>query len=204
MELITLEANRIRLRDWNLDDLDIYASWLMPGHDWQRLDGPYYPNPTVDEIPRIIERIRQRITEGDIPTPRTNLVIADRDSDRLLGRVSRYWISEETNWTAVGIVIYDPAHWNRGRGFEALGLWMQYLFDALPVLVRLDIQTWSGNHGMMRLALKLGCREEGRFRKARIVEGQYYDALGYGILREEWDARYPGGFTQHLKAVQTP
>lgn len=203
MEAITLEGNRIRLRDWTLDDLDKYRAWLIPGHEWQRLDGPYYPDPTADEIPAIIDRVRQRITEGDFPTPRQNFVVADRATDRLIGRVSRYWISEETNWMAIGIAIYDPAHWNRGLGFEALGLWTQYLFDTLPVLARLDIQTWSGNHGMMRLALKLGYREEGRFRNARIVEGQYYDAMGYGVLREEWDALYPAGFAAYLKAAQT-
>jgi RimJ/RimL family protein N-acetyltransferase len=74
---------------------------------------------------------------------------------------------------------------------EALSLWTGYLFDAFPDIVRLDLQTWSGNTGMMRLAVKLGYQLEAHFRKARIVKGQYYDSLGYGILREEWRERYP-------------
>jgi putative hydrolase of HD superfamily len=48
---------------------------------------------------------------------------------------------------------------------------------------------------MMRLAEKLGYQLEGRFRSARIVAGAYHDALGYGILREEWQAKYPHGFS---------
>ena len=51
---------------------------------------------------------------------------------------------------------------------------------------------------MMRLAQKLGYREEARFRNARIVDGHYYDGMGYGILREEWAARYPQGFAATL------
>jgi len=39
---------------------------------------------------------------------------------------------------------------------------------------------------MIRLALKLGMIEEARFRNARIVLGNYYDSVSYGILREEW------------------
>lgn len=104
----------------------------------------------------------------------------------MIGQVSRYWLSEETHWLAVGIVIYDPNLWSKGYGAEALGLWMNYLFETIPELVRLDLQTWSGNLGMMRLASKLGYQLEGRFRKARMVSGVYYDGLGYGILREEW------------------
>ena len=51
----------------------------------------------------------------------------------------------------------------------------------------------------MRLAEKLGYQEEARFRKARIVNGEYYDGIGFGILREEWEKLYPAGFTAHLQ-----
>lgn len=46
----------------------------------------------------------------------------------------------------------------------------------------------------MRLAEKLGYRQEACFRKARIIEGQYFDSVGYGILCEEWEKLYPNGF----------
>lgn len=45
----------------------------------------------------------------------------------------------------------------------------------------------------MRLAENLGYVEEARFRRARIVAGAYYDGMCYGVLREEWEARYRGG-----------
>jgi len=49
------------------------------------------------------------------------------------------------------------------------------------------LRTWSGNEGMMELAAKMGFKEEARFRKARIVKGQYYDSIGFGLLRDEWE-----------------
>ena len=105
-----------------------------------------------------------------------------------------YWISEETYWHALGIVLYDQATWIRGLGYEALGLWSDYLFREYPMFARLDLRTWSGNRGMMRLAEKLGYTQEACFRKARIVRGEYYDGLGYGILREEWKAKHGDRF----------
>lgn len=142
--------------------------------------------------------MEQRVQDGDWPTPRQVVAIADAESDQLLGRANWYWQSEETHWLSLGIVIFESGRWSRGLGYEALGLWSESVLEAMPELVRLDLRTWSGNIGMMRLAEKLGYRLEARFRRARIVDGQYYDGLGYGILREEWQSRYPQGFVQSL------
>ena len=194
-----IEGKRLRLRDIQLDDLDLYHYWNQPGQHWQELDGPYYPKMTVDELDSMMETIKGRVEASQWPAVRTRLVIAERKTDKLIGTVSRYWISQETLWAAVGIVLYDPAQWGQGLGYEALGLWIDYLFEQEPEWVRLDMRTWSGNLGMIRLAAKLGFVEEARFRKARIVNGEYYDGLGFGILRDEWNARYPDGFLASLE-----
>ena len=167
---------------------------MQPGHKWQELDGPYYPKATADEVLKKIDALHILIEGGSWPTPCFDLPVVDRESDRLIGRVNRYWQSEETQWLSLGIQIFDPRGWGRGLGFEALGAWTDHLFHSMPELLRLDLRTWSGNRGMMRLAEKLGFREEARFRRARIVDGEAYDAMGYGILREEWTAAHPDGF----------
>jgi RimJ/RimL family protein N-acetyltransferase len=193
-----IQGNQIILRDWEEIDLPAYAHWLQPGHEWKRLDAPYYASPNADEIREIIDDQRNAIEFADWPSPRQQMIIAKPQDNLMIGQVSWYWISEETHWPALGIVIYDPQHWRQGIGYEALGLWSDYLLQAQPLFMRLDLRTWSGNAGMMRLAQKVGYKEEARFRKARIVDGQYYDGLGYGILREEWTARYPLGFAATL------
>ena len=193
-----LTAKKTVLRDWRLLDLKPWGEWLGPGHRWQDLDGPYYPKPTPQQIYKRLERTQEQITRSSLPEPRPHLVIAERASDKLIGRVSWHWESEETFWSQVGIVIFDDALWGQGHGFEALGLWSEYLFEHLADIVRLDLRTWSGNVGMMRLAEKTGYRLEATFRKARIVNGDYFDGLGYGVLREEWQALYPEGFRAAL------
>jgi putative hydrolase of HD superfamily len=193
-----LRGEQIVLRDWRREDIPLYAYWLAPSHEWHRFDGPYYGPLSQKAIEEIVERKRAMIERDEQSTPREDLVIADRATNQLIGRVNRYWVSHETYWLALGICIYESDRWNRAIGYEALGLWSDHLFTELPDLARLDLRTWSGNPGMMRLARKLGYREEARFRKARIVDGEYYDGLGYGVLREEWMERYPAGFARHL------
>lgn len=195
MDLI---GRHIHLRDWAEADLAPLAYWMQPGQRWQQLDAPYYPKPTAEQIPAIIERRQMQIEAGTLPEPRREAVIADLADDAILGSVVWYWESEATLWLSIGIVIYDPARWGQGLGYEALGLWTDYVFATKPEIVRVDLRTWSGNAGMMHLATKLGFLEEARFRHARIVAGQHYDALGYGVLRSEWQSRYPQGFAAHL------
>lgn len=197
---INIFGRKVILRDWQPADVDPYAAWLQPGHRWQELDGPYYAGPDDEEIAAMVGRLRERIQNNEWGNPRSALVIAGREDDRLLGCVSWYWQSKAAGppWISLGIVIYDPAQWGRGLGYEALGLWCDYLWQAIPDLVRLDLRTWSGNAGMMRLAQKVGFVEEARFRQARWVNGRFYDSMGYGILRTEWQARYPAGFAAHL------
>jgi len=182
------------IRARRLDDLERCCAWMQPGQRWQEFDGPYYLRPSPANVNEKVERLRQPILSGDWPDPRTRLVVADRAADTLLGTVNWYWIGQETNWLAIGISLFDPTVWGKGIGYETLGMWCEYLWAAMPQIVRLDLRTWSGNHGMIRLAEKLGFQQEACFRKARIVRGEYYDGLGYGVLREEWRERYSQGF----------
>ncbi len=198
VDSLRLRGRQIDLRDWQVADLDAYAYWLQPGRRWKELDGPYYPGPNEAQIVATITALRTEIEHTAWPEPRHRLIIAAAATNTLLGCVTWYWESVETQWLSVGISIFDPAAWGRGYGYEALGLWSEYLLETMPRLARLDLRTWSGNTGMMRLAEKLGYQQEARFRKARIVRGAYYDGMGYGVLREEWVARYPAGFAAHL------
>lgn len=190
-----IKSPHLSLRDMENKDRDTLVHWLQPHHQWHNLNGPYYSRTPSDAIPGIVERGISN-TPPDI---RERMVIATVDMDRVIGMVTRHWISEETQWLELGITIYDPENWGKGLGYAALGLWADYQLHANEELPRLDLRTWSGNIGMMRLAEKLGFLREATFRNARMNNGKYYDGMGYGILREEWVARYPKGFSATLK-----
>jgi len=198
--MIQLSGNQIVVRDWKLEDKDDCIFWRSPGQEWQKFDGPYYPRKTKEEIIELVDAQCEKVKTDSFETPRKDLAIADKKTDKLIGQVGWYWESKETNWLSAGIAIYNPEYWGNGRGYEAFGLWTDYLFQAMPEIVRVDLRTWSGNFGMMKLAEKLGYTKEACFRKARIVNGKYYDSIGYGVLREEWDAWHPQGFQKDLIA----
>lgn len=109
-----------------------------------------------------------------------------RAEGKVVGYVGAYWIDKNTNWLETGIVIYDKDYWNGGYGSEAYKLWIDFLFKSTG-LHRLGMSTWSGNERMMKVAERIGMSLEARIRNARTVEGQYFDAIKMGMLREEWE-----------------
>lgn len=110
----------------------------------------------------------------------------------LVGTVSYYWEHEPSRWLEMGIGIYNPKYWNGGYGTRAFILWMNHLFNTLS-LVRVGYTTWSGNERMIKVGVKLGMKMEGRMRKCRYYNGEYYDSIRMGILREEWESSTIGG-----------
>ena len=136
-----------------------------------------------------IETYRKRLKHGERSVLEGKKIIADAITDEIIGEVNWYWKSEETLWMEVGVVIFSEAYWGSGIGYTALRMWIDEKFVEYPKMVRIGISTWSGNERMIRLAEKLGLQKEAVYRKARIVDGEYYDSVSYGILREEWEKK---------------
>lgn len=187
----------VRLRHWRADDLAPYREWLRPHQEWHQWDGPYFPVISDDDADAHVARLGEIVTteqgvawaktddEIDERLPVARAVIAEAESDTLVGTVSWHWESRETDWARMGISVFDPGLRGAGRGTEALRLWTTYLFNATDWR-RLDYSTWSGNHAMVRVGEKLGFTVEGRFRQARVVRGEVFDSVVLGVLREEW------------------
>lgn len=184
-----IAGNKIKLREYRDDDYTQLKYWCKGDQEWKKLDGPYFKKPQDDEVDAIIDKQMEKDrAHTGVPS---SLVIADLYTDSFYGEVTRYWICKKTEWPALGILIYDPQHWGKGYATEALTLWEQYLFANMPCSWRFDIETWSGNIGMMKVAEKLGYKLEGKFTDARRVGDKFYDSLRYGKLRSANDCANP-------------
>ncbi len=179
---------KIQLRKITPSDLPAYTYWKLPQHKYHQLNGPYFRKRSADEVEADIRLLKAALEAGKPdPLPHRRMIV--NGEDELLGEVNWYWKSEETNWLEIGVVIFDENNWGRGIGYRALRQWIDTMFWEEPAIVRIGLTTWSGNTGMMRLAKKIGLQQEACYRKARIVAGEYYDSISYGILREEWERK---------------
>ena len=176
----------INLREILITDLDNYYSWNLPEREFHKLNAPYFEKMTELELRNHVAKIRTELFKGNLESFTNKKIISNAKTNELIGEVSWYWKSQETKWLEIGIVIFNEKYWNKGIGKKALTKWINNIFDINLDLVRIGFTTWSGNIGMVKLGESLKFRKEAEYKKARIVNGKYFDSISYGILREEW------------------
>lgn len=180
------KSTNIVLRDLEIKDLEDYLFWNHPSREFHKYNGPYYGRSNEEELKEYVEELRTSFLKGEKTAFKNKKIIANKETDEIIGQVNWYWKSIETLWMEVGIVIFNENYWGNGIGYVALKMWIDEIFEERPELVRIGLSTWSGNLRMMKLAEKLGLKKEAVYRKARIVDNQYYDSVSYGILKDEW------------------
>ena len=177
-----LQGKKVIVR--TIEEKDLSTLWkLIYGEEdteWRKWNAPYFPF-EYEEFDIYNERLAKRLAEGS-----NSIMIIQTNEGEIIGTVSYYWEDKNTRWLEAGIVINNSQFWHGGYGTEALKLWIGHLF-ATQEIARVGITTWSGNERMMRVAEKLGLQLEGRMRKCRYYNGEYYDSIRMGILREEWE-----------------
>ncbi|QRG67252.1 GNAT family N-acetyltransferase [Brevibacillus choshinensis] len=90
-----------------------------------------------------------------------------------------------TRAATIGIGILDKEYWSKGYGTDTLQVLLRFLFLTLN-LNRVQLDTWSGNARAIRAYEKCGFVVEGRLRQNEYVDGQYYDTVMMGLLREDF------------------
>lgn len=88
----------------------------------------------------------------------------------------------------LGARIGEPEYWGGGYGTDALLLLIEYAFDWLE-LRKVWLVTTSINVRVMRQMDKVGFVLEGCQRRSIYGDGEWYDDLFYGLLRDEWPGR---------------
>ncbi|MEK4302261.1 GNAT family protein [Oceanobacillus sp. FSL W8-0428] len=174
--------NNLTIRTIKKEDLPRLWELIFKNEkpEWKKWDAPYFPHQT--------KPLEAFLSEQEVWLASENCWIVEVDG-QVRGTVSYYWEHEPSSWLEMGIVLHEAESWGKSIGTRALRLWINHLFNHLP-LVRVGLTTWSGNQRMIRVAEKLGMQMEARIRKVRYYNGEYYDSIRMGMLREEWEQQY--------------
>lgn len=116
------------------------------------------------------------------------IVFAVKNLDGVhVGGISLHSCDEKNGVFSFGVVIHGQ---HRGQGYAA---------DAVRILLKYGF--WERryqkcnsaclhvNEASIRLHQRLGFLEEGRQRRVTFFNGEYYDSILFGMLREEFDAQ---------------
>lgn len=115
--------------------------------------------------------------------------IVDAETDAPIGRCLLFSIDWVNRHAMLGIFIGEKSLWNKGYGQEAVTLLLDYAFTLLNLnSVMLGVLAY--NERAIQCYKKVGFKEIGRRRQARLIGGQSYDGILMDILAEEFTSPY--------------
>jgi RimJ/RimL family protein N-acetyltransferase len=109
------------------------------------------------------------------------------DTDEVIGRVLLFNLNPTDRCAMLGIVIGEKAYWGQGYGQEAVRLMLDYAFNLLN-LHSIMLGVFAFNERAIACYQKVGFREIGRRRQARIIGGHAYDEVLMDILASEFES----------------
>lgn len=170
------------IRPLNKDDLTVLwqIGFTEAKPEWKKWDAPYFDDYRL----MTYDLFQQQLGDWLLSDQITGIF----HQNNLIGIASRNWENQSTRWLEIVIVIYQPQYWSGGHGTSALRAWITQTFADFPEIQHIGLTTWSGNPRMMSLAKKLGMQQEARIRQVRYWQGEYYDSMKYGVLRDEWES----------------
>jgi RimJ/RimL family protein N-acetyltransferase len=115
--------------------------------------------------------------------------IVTLETDTLIGRCLLFSINQVDRHAMLGILIGEKDHWGNGYGNEATRLLLDHAFNLLN-LNNVMLGTFAFNTRAIACYRKVGFKEIGRRRQARIIGGQKYDTIFMDILAEEFESVY--------------
>lgn len=177
--MVTLDSDRLRLREFRADDLD--DSLAVVGDDrvthWLSFDSL-----TRDQQANRLTGAIQRASQD----PRTEyyLAVAERETDRLIGFI-RLGLSG-VKAAKLGFAIAAD-HWGNGYATEATRAMVNYGFAKLD-LHRITAAIGPENAASIALVTRLRFQREGRLRDHVFTNGAWRDSELYSILSHEWSS----------------
>lgn len=130
-----------------------------------------------------IQRVHTMTAEH---SPRRLFDMAVTLSGRLIGRAGLH-ITDPSSGQAELWYILHPAHWGHGYIPEAAQALLRLGFGELG-LHRVTVDTDPRNHASIRVAQKLGMRQEAHFIENVFLKGEWCDSLIFALLARDFRA----------------
>lgn len=174
---VALAGDRVRLREFRLDDLDDADAILGDGRvtRWLSFDSRTREQ-QAEVLAGAIERAKQ------IPRTEYYLAVTTHTDDRLIGFVRLGLGGVQA--AKLGFAV-AAAHWGHGHAVDAARALIGYGFTTLG-LHRISAAIGPDNAASIAIVTRLGFSQEGRLRDHVFTNGAWRDSILYSLLVHEW------------------
>ena len=113
------------------------------------------------------------------------LSIKHKKTKKIIGNVSMMDIETENRCAELGVLLGDKTFQNKGLGTEVEKLMLKYAFNTLN-LHRIEAYIYTTNTRSLKVAKRVGFKQEGILREREYLNGKYEDCIALGILKKEF------------------
>lgn len=186
------EGEKVRLRAVQTADLDLLMSYV----------NNYATRRTLGFVLPVSESFERKWVEraGSVDPFRdgsVHFIIEDKETLEFLGTGGLLGVDPRSRRAELGIAIWNSSKQGQGFGTDATNLLLWVGFHLLN-LHSVFLRVLAINEAGQAVYRKIGFREQGRYREAVFLEGDYHDLIYMDILGREFFESYPPGLPKFL------
>lgn len=177
--MLRLETKRIKLRPIEpKDNAQVFA--YRSDSETNKYQG-FIPS----KLSEVDEFIAKNPKEFNIPNTWFQLVIIEKETEKIIGDIGFHFIGEDGFECELGCTIVID---KQGKGFatEAMKIIIDYLFNKLNKH-RITGSVDPENKSSIKLLERLKFRKEAHFKESLYIKGKWVDDVIFGILKKEWN-----------------
>lgn len=163
----------------NPEDYPLYTTWV---NDLEVALG-------LGLAPKQITQLAEREILEQLSKSEYNFAIVDKETHKVIGNAGLPRFDQINQNGEVGIFIGDKSYWGNGYGGEALSLMLDFGFNILN-LYNIRLSVFEFNEPAIRCYEKIGFKEAGRIRGARMMGGRRYDQIYMDMIASEYESIY--------------
>ncbi len=177
-----LSGKKVVLRALEREDLKSMHKW-QNDEDIMRLARPF-PDHVISMV--ALETEYEKELRGE-DTGRRAFIIEEKSTGRSVGFASIRIQKFQRRMTSadIGLALGEKRAWKKGFGTETTRLLLDEMFHQLN-LHRAEWWTYAENNASLKLAEKMGFKEDGRLREAVFFDNKFHDIVVLGMLKDEY------------------
>lgn len=188
-----LQGEKVILRSLARSDLAICARWANDPEVTEYMYLGTFPaseEAMCQEYEEMVSGAQGNLTQESRAPSKVMFMILDRVSRDPIGWIGFFGINWITRVAEMRVIIGEKSYWGSGRAFESYRLVLGYGFDRLN-LRRVFGGQRADNYRAFEATAKLGYVQEGLQREHFLRNGQAYDIILIGLLRDDFYALFP-------------
>jgi len=171
------EGDKVRLRAYEADDIEKAHAYINDP-ELKHFLTPGIPFPlTLEDEKKFIE---------GISAFKDNYSFAIETMEgEYIGGCGMNNVDWKNSVATIGIFIGAKGYWGKGFGTDALKILINFIFNEMNIN-KIALNVYSFNERAIKSYEKCGFKVEGTLRQALYKNGQYYDDIIMGLLRDEY------------------